>query len=346
MKARRIERNGGGSLPKPGMILCAEVRDDSGRAVLRKGQVLGAEDVILLDRLDWRELHVIEPAAGELHEEEAGRRLAAAAAGDGVTVQDFAGGHWGLASTRRGMLAVAVDALNRANRVEGACLYTFYDGQIVDVGDIVGRAKVTPFVLAEERVREVEALAREARGLVRVAPFRRARVGAVVQERVNEQALSRFRGALEEKLAWLGSDIVDVRAVAAEAGAVAAAVRALIDSGADVVVFAGTRAMDPLDPAFVALDELGATLERYGVPAHPGSLSWKATLAGVPLIGMPTCGLFAQATSFDLILPRLLAGRPVDHASLAELGHGGMLTKEMSFRFPPYRAAAGRGAVE
>jgi len=86
-------------------------------------------------------------------------------------------------------------------------------------------------------------------------------------------------------------------------------------------------------------------MERHGVPAHPGSLFWLAYLADVPLLGMPACGLFSQATVFDLVLPRVLAGERVGRAWLAELGHGGFLTRDMAFRFPPYRPAAGRGEV-
>jgi molybdopterin biosynthesis enzyme len=104
--------------------------------------------------------------------------------------------------------------------------------------------------------------------------------------------------------------------------------------------------MDPLDPVWLALDRLGVTIERFGVPAHPGSLFWIAWHGDVPILGMPTCGLFAQATVFDLVLPRILAGERVGRAELAELGHGGFLTRELAFRFPRYRGGVVRGAIE
>ena len=58
------------------------------------------------------------------------------------------------------------------------------------------------------------------------------------------------------------------------------------------------------------------------------------------------CGLFSKATVFDLVLPRILAGECITSESLAELGHGGVLTRDMAFRFPPYRPTRGRGEVE
>lgn len=117
-------------------------------------------------------------------------------------------------------------------------------------------------------------------------------------------------------------------------------------AGAGVVLVAGTTAMDPLDPAFDAVQLLHGRLERVGVPAHPGSLLWLARIGDVPVIGMPSCGLFSRATVFDLVLPRLLAGLPVDSAWLATLGHGGLLTRDVAARFPPYRPRQERGAVD
>src|SRR3712207_7953425 len=45
------------------------------------------------------------------------------------------GGHWALSSTRRGIVDVRVEALGRANAVDGICVYTLFGGQVVDTGD-------------------------------------------------------------------------------------------------------------------------------------------------------------------------------------------------------------------
>jgi molybdopterin biosynthesis enzyme len=87
-------------------------------------------------------------------------------------------------------------------------------------------------------------------------------------------------------------------------------------------------------------------MERHGAPAHPGSLLWLARWDGLAVLGMPTCGMFSQATTFDLVLPRILTGEPIGNREIAGLGHGGLLSREMAFRFPPYRANAARGELE
>jgi molybdopterin biosynthesis enzyme len=210
----------------------------------------------------------------------------------------------------------------------------------------VARAKITPFVIDAHHVEEVERIAHESGALVRVLAFRPLKVAAVVQETLGERALGRFRDTLAEKVAWFGARLVEPRFVEASDSALADAVQRAVDDGAEVVIIAGAKAMDPLDPAFGALENLGVLLDRFGIPAHPGSLFWTARLGSVPVLGMPSCGLFSRATSFDLVLPRVLTGAGADPAELAAFGHGGLITKDTSFRFPRYREATARGEMD
>ncbi|MGQ0715192.1 MAG: hypothetical protein ACT4PJ_15945 [Gemmatimonadaceae bacterium] len=329
-----------------GLVLCQDVRGEGGRPAFAKGRILQADDAPLLMALPWERLHVAAMEAGEIHEDAAGRRIAVAAAGDHVTIGSFGGGHWPLTSMARGILDVSADALRHVNSLEGPCVYSAFHGQVVDLGEVVARAKITPFALPETRVREAERIGAEPGGMIRVRPFHPMRIGAVVQETLGERAMTRFKDALSEKVEWLGSALEEPRFVAADPERIGDAITGAIDDGAEVIALAGTKAMDLLDPAFVALERIGATIERHGVPAHPGSLFWLALRDDVPILGMPTCGLFSQATVFDLILPRILTGERIGSAKLAELGHGGLLTRDMSFRFPPYRRSSNRGEVE
>jgi hypothetical protein len=328
-----------------GRVLTRDLRDTQGRIGFRKGQILHAADTEALARLRWNDLHLIAMEAGDLHEDDAGRRLAAAAAGSGVEVGEMSGGAWPLRSRWRGILEVDVDALARLNSVDGTSVYTLYRGQVVDEGETVARAKIIPLVIAEARVRDAEAVTGQGSGVIRVQPFRPTRAAAVVQDTLGAGQMGRFRDALGEKVAWFGSDLMEPVAVDASEEALADALARVVEAGAEVVVMAGSKPMDPLDPAFGALRRLGVSLERHGVPAHPGSLFWIARLRGVPVLGMPNCGLFSKATVFDLVLPRILAGEAVGAAELAELGHGGFLTRDMAFRFPPYRPTRERGEV-
>jgi hypothetical protein len=46
------------------------------------------------------------------------------------------------------------------------------------------------------------------------------------------------------------------------------------------------------------------------------------------------------------VLPKILAGERVDARALAALGHGGLLTRDVAYRFPPYRPSKQRGALD
>jgi hypothetical protein len=345
VKTHLITRNGASREALIGRVLCADVRDSGGKIVVRKGEIVSADRVETLMALSWTQLSVIEMEAGDLHEEPAGERLARAVVGDGVKVGGFTGGQWALAADTRGLLSVKIDALNHVNALEAMSVYTLFDSQPVEAGETVAKAKITPLVTREADVAEAERLCRDAKGLVSVKPFKRWVIGAVAREGLDDRARERFQKVLGEKIAWFGSTLAGIRFVASDPNAVVKGVEEFRGAGAQMVILAGSSALDPLDPVFQALTMLGARMERHGAPGHPGSLLWLARLGEIPLIGMPTCGMFSQATTFDLILPRLLAGETVGARELSALGHGGLLSREMAFRFPPYRPQEARGEL-
>ena len=131
-----------------------------------------------------------------------------------------------------------------------------------------------------------------------------------------------------------------------ETDAVAAALRGALRSGAELVLLAGGNPMDPLDSALVALERAGGKIEKLGIPAQPGTLLWLAYAGTIPVIGAPSCGLFAKPTALDLLLPPLLTGERLSRAAVAALGAGGLITPELAWRLSPYRAKSPRGQLD
>lgn len=346
MRAVRVERQSAQADDLTGRVLCHELRSGDGRVAIAKGRVLDLDDTARALSLEWTELHLLALDDRDVHEEVAGTRIAQLAAGEGVAVRAATGGHWPLVAMHRGVLAIDTALLQQVNELEGPCVYSLYDHQIVEAGDVVARAKLIPFAVASEVLVQVEAIAQPSGGIVHVHAFAPHRIGAVVHESLGERAVARFREAVVEKVAWFGSTVCSLETVPPSGDVIVGAFERARDAGAQIILVAGTKAMDLLDPTFVALQRVGAQMERQGVPAHPGSLLWIARWNTVPVIGMPTCGLFAQATVFDLVIARMLAGEPVGRRELASLAHGGFLTRDMAFRLPAYRAAGERGTVE
>jgi hypothetical protein len=346
MKAIAVRRDGASADTLIERVLCHDVRDAAGKIAAPKGARVDAATAAVLLRTPWDEIHVLEVDEGDLHEEDAGQRLAGAVAGDGVEVKGYSGGQWTLVATRRGILRIHADALTDANALDGISIFTLFDAQPVESGEVVAKAKVTPLVIPEETLRRVEARAGAAHGLLSVSGFEPVVIGAVARESLDAKQRARFEQALQQKIDWFGGTLLPVRFASGAARAVADAMTAIRRSGARLLIVAGASALDPLDPVFGALELVGARMERHGAPAHPGSLLWLAWWDGDPVLGMPTCGMFSQATTFDLVLPRILAGERLDNRDLAGLGHGGLLSREMAYRFPPYRPSATRGELE
>lgn len=330
---------------RAGFVLAQDVRD-GGRVILGKGRAISATDVATLRSLAPRELHLLELEDGDLHEDPAGRRLAQAAAGSGVEIGAFASGAWPLLARHKGVFEVATAQLARVNAIDDLVVYAQPHRQIVLEGELLARAKIVPFVTAERNVAEAERVAAETAGLVSVRPFAPLRVHALIQEVLKDEQLARFRRAFEQKLAFFGSSLAGVTVLPAAAEELALALVDAVDRGAELVAVAGSKPMDPLDPSLRALALAGARVEARGVPAHPGTLLWLAWLRGVPILGMPSCGLFSKATVLDLLLPRLLAGEKLTRKDLAEYGAGGLLTADMSYRFPSYSKTRNRGELD
>jgi molybdopterin biosynthesis enzyme len=246
----------------------------------------------------------------------------------------------------RGVLTIDTARLHQINELDGPCVYSLFDGQVVEAGETVGHAKIIPFAVSRRTLSQVESILGDAPGVIGVRPFRAHRVAAVVHGSMGERAIRRFREAVAEKLGWFGSALGTLEVTQPTVDSIADAFAAATRGGADVVLVAGTKAMDVLDPTFAALDRIGARMIRHGIPGHPGSLLWLAEWNDMRVVGMPTCGLFAKATVFDLVIARVMTGEPLGRGELASLGHGGFLTRDMAFRLPAYRAAGERGAVE
>ena len=86
----------------------------------------------------------------------------------------------------------------------------------------------------------------------------------------------------------------------------------------------------------MALDGVLGDGVSHGVPAHPGSMLWLGQLRRTTIMGLPTAGAYSRATAVDLLLPWLLSGDPPTRRTVARLGHGGLLTRDMRFRMPRY----------
>lgn len=326
----------------PGRLVGAILARDLavGGARWSKGRRLSAEDLVAIGAAPaGGPVPVIVAEPGELHEDEAAVRLAAAVAGPNLATRGPNQSRLDLVAAAAGVVHIDIAALERLNRLDPLEVFTVFDGQIVESGDLVASVKVAPHVVDAAIV---EAGARIAefgsQPIVWVAPFLARRVGVVVKESVRATARERFEASVRAKVTGLGSTIIEIVYVEDEAEAVEAALARFVRGAdlAEVVLTAGSASTDPTDAFYVAVDALGGRVVRRGVPSHPGSMLWLARVGKTAILGLPTCGAYSKATAADLLLPRLLSGEPASERTVARMGHGGILTRSQRFRFPPY----------
>lgn len=328
-----------------GWVVAEDVRSTAGKRVVRKGQVLDADSLAQLTTADGAEIHVIEPEPGDIHENEAGQRLAAAVAGEGLRLKGPAQSRYNLIAEHKGVVRIDQELLLRLNRLYGVAVFTLLDRQVVLPGKVVAGVKVTPLMVPEAVVREAEELTAERGPVVRLLPFQPRRVGVIATEGLPEKMRERFRKSVEQKIGWYGSTVSSLEFLPAEADAVAEALRRLSQEN-DVVLVAGGNTIDPLDPAFLALDLAGAQMIHYGAPSHPGSMFWLAQLGGATIFNLASCSMYSRSTFADLVMPLVMAGGPVTEEEIDEFGYGGLLERDMAFRFPPYDSDASDEAEE
>jgi molybdenum cofactor cytidylyltransferase len=301
-------------------------------------ELLGAAESGMLEeppRLGWAD-------AGDLHEDEAAHRLALAVGGAGIDLRPPHLSRVDLAAKWDGVLHVRIAPLAAINAIDPLEVFTLFHAQCVASGEVVASVKVAPHLVPGEVVLEGVRVARADGPVIEVRPYRAQEVPAIVAEDIGEAQLDRFVAGATAKLEALGSRFAGaVQVWEADPARSAARARAALEQlvlrdHRAIVLVAGVSAGDPLSPFREALSALGGSFVRHGVPAHPGSMIWIARLGRSTLLGLPGCGMFSMATAADLVLPRLLTGEVLDATALAELAHGGLLGRQMRFRFPAY----------
>jgi molybdopterin biosynthesis enzyme len=171
---------------------------------------------------------------------------------------------------------------------------------------------------------------------VQVTSFLPLRVGIINTERPEWRVRENFEESVRHKIGWFGGSVLGFSNVAPDPEEIATEIERFADQGAGLVLAAGGSMIDPLDPTLLALERAGAYLVRYGAPADPGSMFWLAYRGEMPIFNLASCSMFSRTTVADIVLPWIMTGERVTSDTLASLGLGGLLDRDMTFRFPAY----------
>jgi molybdopterin biosynthesis enzyme len=129
---------------------------------------------------------------------------------------------------------------------------------------------------------------------------------------------------LTEKIVELGSKVIGIEFAPDNEEMIRGAIEKLLAAGCDLLLLSGGMSVDPDDVTRMGIRGAGADEIHYGAAALPGAMFLVAYIGGVPLLGVPACGLHHRVTVLDLVLPRILAGQHIGKKDLAFMGHGGL----------------------
>lgn len=329
-----------------GTVLAHSVRLPDG--VLRKGLLLGPDEVTRLAAAGHTEVEVVRLEPGDLSEDAAAARVAALLAGPHLEVGPATTGRANLSAVRAGVVQVDAAGVAGLNGVdEAVTASTVPDGTAVQAGQLVATVKIIPFAVPDPVVGAVEARV-AGRPLLMLHPFRPARVGLIVTTLPHEPARKATLAevAVRARVEALGARLERVDVVAHERAAVGAVLAAQRAAGLDpVLLFGATQTSDRRDVLPEAVTFAGGRVLRVGIPADPGNLLFHGELDGGTILGVPGCARAPARSGFDPVLERVLAGLDLSPTWMAALGAGG-LYKETAARGRLRRASdAERGPL-
>ncbi len=323
-----------------GSVLCHDITrivpgEFKGRA-FRRGHVIREEDVPILLDLGKEHIYVFDLKEGLVHEDDAALRIARAAAGPGLTLTQPCEGRINFLAAHDGLLKISTDALREVNSVEQVVLATIHTNQRVVRGRAVAGTRVVPLVIDNGRIEAVEALCREHAPLIEVRSFRRLGVGIVTtgSEVYHGRIKDKFGPVLRRKFGELGCTVLEQMFVPDKVDMTVEAIRALLAMGAEFIAVTGGMSVDPDDQTPAGIRAAGGQVVTYGSPTFPGAMFMLAHIGDVPVVGLPGCVMYAGASIFDLVVPRIVAGETIEREDIVALGHGGYCAGCAECRYP------------
>ena len=310
-----------------GLVLAHDITEiipgEKKDVAFRRGRTIEKADVERFLDLGKSHIYVTDGVEREVHEDEAGRRIAVSVADANMELVAAKEGRTDIVTRIDGLVKVDRARLDELNRIRHVLFTTVPDAYPVKAGDVVAATRIVPLYISEDLLNEAERVGRK--GVIRLIPFSPMKVGLVVTG--TEVATGRIPDAssrVEEKLAGYGLEVAGKTLVRDEVGLIRDAVLDAFARGADLVVTTSGLSVDPDDLTKEGVEATGARIVSYGAPVFPGAMFLVARLRGRYILGAPACVYFNTHTMLDILLPRIMAGEKVTAATVRRLALGGL----------------------
>ncbi|NBD24424.1 molybdopterin-binding protein [Paenibacillus glycinis] len=306
--------------------------------LFKKGHVVAESDIPKLLDIGKEHIYILELGDGELHEDDAAGRMALALKDDGLLLTEPHEGKVAVKSALDvpALAVIEPDVVHAINELGEIALATLRTHAVVMPGGQLAATRVIPLVVPEAKVAAVEELVAEyrelhgGRGPIGLKPLRKFRIGMLTTggEVFSGRIEDRFGPAVRRIVESLGSEIAEQRFSPDDRQTIVKEIHYLRQQSYDMIVVTGGMSVDPDDRTPAAIAEAGARIVNYGTPMLPGSMLLMGYLDGIPIMGLPGCVMHDPYTSFNALLPRILAGDVIDRRDIVTMGYGGLLTAQ------------------
>jgi molybdenum cofactor synthesis domain-containing protein len=294
----------------------------------KKGHVISEEDIPKLLNIGKEHIYILDITEDYIHEDEAAMRMAKAIAGENVYVVGPSEGKMTIKSEIPGLLKINEKVIHQINELNGIALSTLVTNRPVKKNEAISGVRQIPLILEESIIRQVESICQEHSYIVKVIPFRSLKIGMVTtgSEVYEGRIQDKFGPAVKQKVEHFGSEIVEQCFAPDKSEVIESKIRYFLDQDVDLILVTGGMSVDPDDRTPLAIKNVGAEIIRYGIPMLPGSMMLVSYYKNIPILGLPGCVMHDPYTSFDVFLPRILAGEKITEKDIITLGYGGFHT--------------------
>ena len=290
-----------------------------------KGHIVTKEDIPVLLSMGKENLYIFEMDENKLHENDAAEILCKICKGKNISRSEVKEGKIELTAEIDGLFTIDREKLSTINSIEELMIATRHGDTAVHKGDKLAGTRVIPLVIEKDKLTQAQDIA-DNTPILNVLPYtlKTAAVITTGSEVYHGRIEDKFTPVIIEKLKGFGITVTEHLTVDDGIENITSAINS-VKGKVDMILCTGGMSVDPDDNTPGAIKQSGADIITYGAPVLPGAMFLLGYYEdGTPVMGLPGCVMYAKATIFDLVLPRITAEVRLSKADFVAYGEGGL----------------------
>ncbi len=291
----------------------------------RKGHIVTKEDIPVLLSMGKENLYIFEMDENKLHENDAAEILCKICKGKNISRSEVKEGKIELTAEIDGLFTIDREKLSAVNSIEELMIATRHGDTAVHKGDKLAGTRVIPLVIDKDKLTQAQNIT-DNTPILNVLPYtlKTAAVITTGSEVYHGRIEDKFTPVIIEKLKGFGITVTEHLTVDDGIENITSAINS-VKGKVDMILCTGGMSVDPDDNTPGAIKQSGADIITYGAPVLPGAMFLLGYYEdGTPVMGLPGCVMYAKATIFDLVLPRITAEVRLSKADFVAYGEGGL----------------------